>query len=254
MTTGPSELHHVEAGSPDGAPALFVHGFLSSRLQWELNLERLGARFRMILVELPGHGESCGPDDPEAYGPPAVLSAIEAIRRSLAIDRWWAVGHSLGGAVTTRYALAHPNRVEGLVITNSRAMFGIDRSERPTVGQGSPTDLRRLPFHPIHAKRFPADLRERMVEVADATPPHVVRHVGTASHRWRSIDELGELAMPTMLVNGRWEKAFQTHAAHVRSHLDHIDVVDLEGGHSINVEQAETFDAAVLDFVDRHRN
>lgn len=247
MRATPLAVH--ESGNSSGQPVLLIHGFLSSRHQWDLNLDRLGATLRLLMVEIPGHGASPAPCDPAAYEPAGLLASLEQVRTERGIDRWWVIGQSFGGAFATRYALTHGDRVRGLVITNSRATFGVGTDDdEPT---RIPSDLRRTPFHPIHAKRFPADLKARMVEAADAIPQHAVEHLARSARGWRCGDELAHLAMPALLVNGRWETAFQPDADHVREHHPEIEIVDLEGGHSINVEQPAAFDSAVLDFIAR---
>ena len=72
-------------------------------------------------------------------------------------------------------------------------------------------------------------------------------------HDWRCDDELHQLAMPTLLVNGRWEKAFQPFVEVAQRSIPQLEVVSLEGGHSINIEQPEGFDRAVLAFTAAHR-
>lgn len=240
-------LHVDEAGRSDGVPAVLIHGFLSSNVQWERNRARLGADLRLVQVEQLGHGRSPAPTEPDAYAPRAVIEHVEAVRRALGIDRWFVIGHSMGGAIGIRYALAHPDRVLGVVFTNSRAVFGVGRdgASEPAI----PDDLRRLPQHPIHASRFPSDTKARMVAAADAMDPEVVARVVAQVAGWRSGHELERLTVPTLLVNGRWEKAFQPHVAHVRDAVADVRIVDLEGGHSINIEQPEAFDRAVLEFV-----
>ena len=238
-----------EAGTPAGDPVLMIHGFLSSRHQWDRNVERLGSSLRLLMVEIPGHGDSPAPDDPAVYEPEALVAALDTVRVDRGVDRWWVIGQSFGGAFATRYALTHPGPTRGLVITNSRATFGV--GPEPDEPTRIPSDLRRMPFHPIHAKRFPADLHARMIDAADAIPHHAVENLARSARGWRSGDRLHELTMPTLLVNGVWEKAFQPNADHVRDRHPEIEVVDLEGGHSINVEQPEGFDAAVLDFIAR---
>ena len=248
-----SALNVVDGGNPSGEPMLLIHGFMSSRHQWAPNLERLGAWFRTIRIELPGHGDSPPPGDASGFTPPVLLGAIDEVRDRLGLDRWWVVGHSLGGAVGIRYGLAHPERTLGLVFTNSRAVFGIGRSEggqaAPPMQPTSRDDLRRLPYHPIHAKRFPADLQERMVEVADAMDLSVFANLSASGGAWRSSDELHQLTRPVLLVNGSWESAFQPHVDDARRSIPDLRVVDLEGGHSINIEQPEAFDWAVIDFI-----
>jgi len=231
---------------------LLLHGFLSCRAQWDLNAERLGERFRLIIVELMGHGVSDAPDEPSWYGPDHVLSELERVRVDHDVDQWWVCGQSLGGAIATRYALAHPNRALGLVFTNSRAAFGIARPGIRQIIPDTISSTRDVSVHPVHATRLPEAIKARLVEAADATPLHVVDLVSGHREAWRSVDQMTELTIPVMLVNGRWEKAFQKTLDEVRDSIGHVEIVDLEGGHAINIEQAAGFDAAVLDFTERH--
>ncbi len=263
------KLHVEEAGNPDGPPVLLLHGFMSSNLQWEPNRLRLGAELRLLLAEQPGHGRSPGPDDAAAYRADPVLDQLDRIRTDRGIDRWWMVGQSLGGAMVLRYALRHPDRVDGLVFTNSRAVFGLAGRQAPPGqepnggadaqrgGSGLPAEptrelIRALPYHPSNAKRIPAELQARMVEAADAMPMAVFRHMRTGGP-WHSNEELHLLQVPTLLINGRFEKAFQPCVDEAKAAIDDVRVVDLDGGHSVNIDQPEAFDRAVLDFVRSRR-
>lgn len=242
-------LNVSEIGNPSGEPVLFLHGYMSSNRQWDLSIDRLGQDLRMILVELPGHGQSAAPDTPDAYGPDVVLPKLDQIREDLGLERCWIVGHSLGGAVAARYALAYPDRVHGVVVTNSRAMFGIPR---PTTAPRPPATIeerRAMRAHPFSAKRFPAEIKQRMIEAADAMPAHAIGHMSANVSEWGSADELGDFAVPVLLVNGRWEKRFQPFVPVASAEIPNLKLVELEGGHSINVEQPEAFDLAVLSFI-----
>lgn len=245
-----ARLHHEVRGRDDAPTMMLLHGFLSSNVQWERNVEALGEHLRLVLVEMPGHGDSPTPDDPAGYTLDAIIAALDGIRRSVGVDRWWVCGQSLGAAMTLNYVLAHQDDVHGVVVTNTRAAFGVSRSD-PDVDYRT-IDLRSVPFHPIHAKRFPPEIKQRMVERADAIPPHVLNHVIAERDRWYVVDRLGELQVPMMLVNGRFERVFQPFVDDVRAASSAVEIVHLDGGHSINVEQPHAFNAAVLDFVERH--
>lgn len=235
---------------------VLIHGFMSSRHQWDLNVEQLGQQFRTIVVELPGHGDSPDPVGEAGFSPAVVLAAIDDVRQRLGIERWWVIGQSLGGAVALRYALANQDRTSGVVFTNSRAAFGVGSNDgRPPapLRVSSRDDLRRLPFHPVHAKRFPPALRDTMAEVADAMNPSVIDAVIASTAAWRVSDELHRLSVPVLLINGRWESRFQRHIKQARQSIVDLQVVDLEGGHSINIEQAGAFNRAVINFISERR-
>ena len=243
-----------EAGNPDGPPLVMVHGFLSSNAQWDLNVDELSKHYRLILVELLGHGRSDAPDDPHAYQIDRLVADFERIREAHNVDTWWVCGQSLGGAISILYCLANPEAVRGLVFTNSRAAFGIKREGVSREGGVLPeiASTRDLPVHPINAKRLPDGIKSRMVDAADAMPLHAVNHFMKRRHTWRSTDRMSELAMPVLLVNGRWESAFQPHAELAQELIDQLELVSLEGGHAINAEQPDGFNTAVIDFISRH--
>ncbi|MCP4224901.1 MAG: alpha/beta hydrolase [Actinomycetia bacterium] len=251
---GAYELHVEDTGNPDGPPVLFLHGFMSSNLQWEPNRHRLGDELRLLLTEQPGHGGSPGPDDSAAYRADSVLDQLDHIRNERSIDRWWLVGQSLGGAMLIRYALRHPDRVAGLVFTNSRAVFGlVGKQAGDQDGGGPPAEptrdqIRALPYHPSNASRLPADLKARMIEAADSMPLTVFRHLPSGGP-WHSTDDLHRLQVPTLLINGRFEKAFQPCVEQAMAAIDDLQVVNLDGGHSVNIDQPEAFNQAIMEFI-----
>jgi pimeloyl-ACP methyl ester carboxylesterase len=65
-------------------------------------------------------------------------------------------------------------------------------------------------------------------------------------------DRLSEIVTPTLLVNGRRERGFQAVRDLAAGAIDGIEVVDLDGGHPVNLDCAEGFNAAVTDFLGRH--
>ena len=240
-----------ETGNPVGPPMVLVHGFLSSNAQWDLNRDELGKHYRLLMVELLGHGRSDAPDDPDAYGIDALLAELESIRIERHIETWWVCGQSLGGAISILYCLAHPERVRGLVFTNTRAAFGIKREGVSSNGGEPPTitSTRDLPVHPINATRLPEVIKQRMVEAADAMTVAATNQFLARRHTWKSTERMAELAMPVLLVNGRWEKAFQEFVEQAEDLIPHLQVVSLECGHAINAEQPEQFDQAVIKFI-----
>lgn len=246
-------LRYEVLGNPNGPTLALLHGFMSSNAQWDLNVDRLGAELRLVLIELRGHGQSPAPEDPAMYERPVTVASLDEVRQAVGCDAWWIGGHSLGGATAIRYALDHPKRVNGVVFSNTRAAFSTPES---TVGVVSTVvagldDLRSLPYHPIHAKRFPEDLKAKMVAIADNMAPHAVRNTVGARTGASSVNDQHLLTMPVLLVNGRFERAFQECVPSARQAIRDLEVVDLDGGHSVNIEQAEGFDRSVLAFVKR---
>lgn len=107
---------HVRDDGPRDAPAvLMLHGMGSSLHTWEPWAEALDDRFRVIRIDLPGAGLS-GADPTGDYSDERNLAVLSALQDRLKIARWSVVGNSIGGRIGWRYAAAHPDRVERLVL------------------------------------------------------------------------------------------------------------------------------------------
>jgi len=110
--------HYRIQGRSDGPTLLLVHGSNASLHTWEPWVRELGADYRIVTVDLPGHGlTSAVPGDD--YSDLGMARFLEELRAQLGIERWSVAGNSMGGAVAWRYALAHPERVEALVLVDS---------------------------------------------------------------------------------------------------------------------------------------
>ncbi len=238
-----------------GPPLLLVHGFLSSRAQWRLNIEALRAVCRPVVLELWGHGRSPAPEDPAAYRVRAYGEAFEAIRDRLGVDRWFVCGQSFGAGLTLRYALDHPDRVIGQVATNSVSAFS--RMERApqlaraaAIEAGGRTALEAFPIHPRKARRLPQAVRDALWADADLLEPAAIalslRHT---SPELSIADDLAAFRVPTLIANGRREAAFQPLRDRAEQLVPNCRIIDLDGGHSVNIDAAEGFNDAVCAFI-----
>ena len=249
-------LHVQVEGDPGRPVLLLLHGFMSSNLQWALNREGLARHFRLAAAELWGHGKSPSPEEPACYGVDRYVAELEGIREQLGADHWYVCGQSFGAGIAIRYALAHPDRVAGLIVTNSRSALNDVSREAEGVGTleaWEAIDPRRLPYHPCHAKRFPADLKVRMEGAADAIPPRALwQATATTARNLSCRHVVADLSVPTLLVNGRFEKTFQSDRDFAATTIPRIEVMDLDAGHSVNIEAPEAFGRALIAFACRH--
>lgn len=250
---------HVEADADQGKPALLlVHGLLSSRNHWLLN-GGLAEYFRLIRIDLPGHGLSPAPSDRTGATPEAIVEAIEVVRDQLQIARWHICGQSFGAAMTLRYALTFPDRVLAQVFTNANGALRQEwtvvhqqrnQSQIDDIRRDGHAAMRRMAYHPCHAKRFPPDMRAMLSQDADATDVDgVALLLEQATPRLSVRSRLGEIRIPTLLINGSWERQFQPERMWLSQAHPQIDIIDLDGGHSINIECVGGFDAAVMRFL-----
>src|SRR5262249_59206577 len=78
-------------------------------------------RWRVIRVDLRGHGDSDAPSDPSSYSLDRLARDIEAVAEAVGAERFRLLGHSMGGMVARRVVLDHPERVEALVMMSTAA-------------------------------------------------------------------------------------------------------------------------------------
>ena len=105
-------LHHEAHGQ--GAPILLTHGFGATSRMWDEQVEEFTDRYRLILWDLPGHGESeisaaAATSDRLVGDMLAILDAETPLPAVL-------IGLGLGGLLSLRFWRAHPHRVRGLVL------------------------------------------------------------------------------------------------------------------------------------------
>jgi 2-succinyl-6-hydroxy-2,4-cyclohexadiene-1-carboxylate synthase len=254
------DMHFDVHGDGTKPYLLLMHGFLSSRAQWRANLDALACVSTPVTVELLGHGRSASPEDHGAYAVAAYVRRFEALRERLGAERWFICGQSFGAGLTIRYALEHPERVIGQVFTNSVSglspPLGGSQRERAVRAAafeaGGREALEALPFYPRPSKRLAREVWEDLVADAELiTPAAIARAMMTTVPELSVAADLGRISVPTLLVNGTREAAFQPLRDLASREIPGVKIVDVEGGHSINLDRPDAFNAAVAAFISR---
>lgn len=104
-----------------GPALLCIHGFGGAKEDFADHVDDLAARATVVLIDLRGHGDSGGPDDPAAYSLDLCAADVLAVADALGLERFRLLGHSMGGMVVRRVALAAPDRVEAVVFMSTAA-------------------------------------------------------------------------------------------------------------------------------------
>jgi len=257
-SAGPVLNYEFHQGAA-GPVLLLVHGFLSSGAQWAANIEGMKAFCSPVTVDLWGHGRSPSPDDPALYTPTGYFRQFERIREALGQDRWALCGASFGAGLTLQYALAHSDRVTRQVFTNSMSDLAWTPNQdegrearAAAIEAGGKAGLVNMPFHPRFAKRLaPAVVEGLMADAERLDPRGIANAMRYTGHLLSAASRFGETSVPTLLINGLWERAFQKVRTDATKTLPGLEVVDLEGGHSINAEAPEAFNTALRTFLER---
>jgi pimeloyl-ACP methyl ester carboxylesterase len=115
---GGVKVHYRDQGKRDGPVIVLVHGFAASLHTWEPWVERLGSDYRIITLDLPGFGLTSAP---EGFTLPrsGFVDVVDQVTTKLGVTKFVLAGNSMGGGVAWNYALAHPDKLQGLVLVDA---------------------------------------------------------------------------------------------------------------------------------------
>jgi pimeloyl-ACP methyl ester carboxylesterase len=115
-------IFYREAGPKDAPALLLLHGLPSSSRMFEPLFARLAAEFRLVAPDYPGFGHSDAPRPTEfAYTFDGLAEVMTRFTETLGLTRYTLYMQDYGGPVGFRMALAHPERVEALIVQNAVA-------------------------------------------------------------------------------------------------------------------------------------
>lgn len=204
---GDVHLEWEETGT--GSPVLLIHGLGYGRWGWGPLVERLATRFRVVTFDNRGIGGSSKPEGP--YTASEMASDALAVLDAAGLERAHVVGTSLGGMIAQELTLAHPERVNRLVLlsTTPGAPDGYPMPSETVrlldeAQDMDPTEaLRRFVVNALGERPDP-DLTETILELRRANPPDPVGWAGQAAAGTTYAGEgrARRIGVPTLVVTG----------------------------------------------------
>jgi pimeloyl-ACP methyl ester carboxylesterase len=111
-------VHYRDEGKRDGRVLVLIHGSNASLHTWEPWVKRLGNDYRIISMDLPGHGLT-GVDPAGTYDNASYVGVVDRLLTKLGVGKAVVGGNSMGGGVSWMYALAHPEKTEALLLVDA---------------------------------------------------------------------------------------------------------------------------------------
>lgn len=121
-------LHYRETGASNAPTLILLHGFAASLHTWDAWTPLLEQDYHVISIDLPGHGLTRAPAGYQA-NILAFTEIVEAFAEAKQISRFTLIGNSMGGNTAWEYALAHPERLDALVLVDAAGWPGEGPSE-----------------------------------------------------------------------------------------------------------------------------
>jgi pimeloyl-ACP methyl ester carboxylesterase len=256
----PPRLHVDVDGA--GPPVVLAHGFGGSARNFGPQMRALRDRYRVVRYDARGHGRSDAPSEPDAYGPAAFVGDMGRVLDEVGALDAVVGGLSMGAGVALRFALAHPERVRGLVLSAfpagaddpdgfaGKALGFADTIERDgleAAGEeyvwGPKTRLDR------NAVNF---VRQGFLE----HPPHALAHtlrglIGAQPPVAAMRQQLALLRRPALVVVGSEDAPSRRASEALVRALPQARLVVVPGaGHVVNLQKPEEVSAAMHEFLD----
>ena len=111
-------VHYRDEGKQDGPVLVLIHGSNASLHTWEQWVGILGKDYRIISLDLPGHGLT-GNNPAGVYDSASYVRVVDRLLTKLNVDKAVIGGNSMGGGVSWAYALKHPEKVEALLLVDA---------------------------------------------------------------------------------------------------------------------------------------
>ncbi len=204
LTVRGCRLHYLEAGS--GKPIVCFHSTPASAQFYRPQLTHFGGAYRVIAVDLRGHGDSEKPRGP--YHVAEFLDDYVEIFRMLELRDFVLVGCSVGGIVAQLYALEHGASLRGLVLIGapcSRRGRDVAGFQRAVQAQGWEAVVRGLVDKQLHTSTPPA-LKAWAVQEYLKTPLYVrAAEEEALLAEVHHTERVHAIAVPTLLVAGEEE-------------------------------------------------
>ncbi|OLB53536.1 MAG: alpha/beta hydrolase [Candidatus Rokubacteria bacterium 13_2_20CM_2_70_11] len=258
-------LFYEEEGA--GVPLVFVHEFAGDSRSWHLQTRFFARRYRTIAFNARGYPPSDVPEEPKAYSQDQAVDDIRGLLDALKIPKAHVCGLSMGGYATLHFGLRYPERARSLVVAGAgygsvpgdRAKFHADAEltarrfeEDGMVATADlyakgPTRVQFMDKDPTGWREFHAQL------VKGSARGHALTLRGVQKTRPAIFDlgpRLEKLEVPTLIMTGDEDDPCLEPAIFMKRTIPTAGLVVIpKSGHTINLEEPEAFNHAVLDFL-----
>jgi 3-oxoadipate enol-lactonase len=242
----------------NSGPALFLlHGFPLDHRMWLNQIEPLGERYRVIVPELRGFGQSTVDSD---YSLADLAEDVEQVRQHLAArEQIHLVGLSMGGYVCFEYWHAYTMNLKSLVLANTKPSADDETAKQgrfamaaKALEQGTWPAVAPMMDRLIGANCRGSAVETTMREMMESASPQAVAAAQRAMAERRDFTPmLPSIAIPTLIITGQHDVIAPPEPTQAwASQIPNSRYVELpDAGHMTTMESPEQFNQALIDFI-----
>ncbi len=247
-------LHSSTSGT-DGRTLILVHGWTCDDRTWELQVPALSKRYRVITLDLPGHGRSGSPKDGK-LSMNLFARAIEAVRAEQHVERVVLAGHSMGTMAIMQYARLYPEHVAALVLVDGSVSMPADAPtdrmlsfarEYGESAQTRETAVQTM-FKPTTTEEVRKKVLSMVATVPPATPLAAMEALVDRANWKEDVFPQPVLAVFSDIGDGRDPESNRDYMKTRFPKLEYHKMVDT--GHFLMLEKPVAFNALLTSFID----
>lgn len=239
-------IHSSSVGA--GPVIVFVHGWTCDESSWMHQVPAFEQDYRVITLDLPGHGRSDAPPDGE-FSMDLFARAVEAVREEAGADEIVIVGHSMGVVVARQYALTFPERVAGVVAVDGPLDV---RTFTERFQEGPPAvtlDMRENMIRGMFVDETPAALREHILDMMLGAPEATASGAMAAMFR-APVSDADVIRAPALTVVAGTAEV--PDAESIREIVPDFEAAQVAGtGHFLMMEKPAEFNRLLEGFLER---
>lgn len=254
--TGSEKFSYIDSGEGEET-LLFIHGFCGSREYWQKVLPKLKEEYRVIALDLRGHGAS--DSNAASFSIEDLAGDVALFLEEQNIEKVYLFGHSLGGYITLAFAEKFPDKLKGFSLIHSTAFPDDEAGKEGRMSSVEKIETAGMPI-------FIDGLIPKLF--ADQNDPHIelVKNIGYQTketgaigslHAMRNREDknyvLKDTELPVLLVAGDKDKVIPP-AKTFSVKAKHIKEVVLEGcGHMGMLEDPDQLAKEIGRFVEENK-
>lgn len=250
-------LEYVEQGSPSGVPVVLLHGWTDSWNSFERVLPLLPESYHVLAPSLRGHGDSDKPS--KGYSSGDFSNDVAAFMNALNLDSAVFVGFSMGGVVAKRFALDHPDQVDGLVLigtpVNLNGKPHIDELWELLLTLEDPIDPEfvRAFNEGVPVKPVPPEFLENINQANMKVPAHVWRDAFKGVWDDDKMGEISAIKSPALVLWGDHDSftTVEDQKEFAAAFSNSEFKVYTGNGHAIHWEEPERFSLEIIEFIEK---
>jgi len=225
-----------------GVTLLFIHGAGGNHEIWENQIKYFS---NAIAIDLPGHDSGDGRRTIEEY-----VEDVRGLCDEKSLKGFVMVGHSMGGAITQKFAITYPEYLKAIVLVSTGARLRV----APIIFEEIKRDynhLLELMREYAFSNKTPAEVKDKAVELMRKVKPQVVYGDFEACDKFDVMGSLDRISVPTLIICGEDDLLTPVkYSEYLKANIRNSELkVIADAGHMVMLEKPEEFNKILEKFI-----